>query len=146
MHAHQLTANRQLVNKFFGLLALAAFVWGVTVFNAPPQVPQTGVPDLAALRAAGNAPVVVDVRGPEAWNRGHIDGARHIPLDDLDARIKELPADKAQRVVVYCGDGSKLGPLGTAKLQSMGFSNVANLSGGIEGWRAAGQKIATGKG
>jgi rhodanese-related sulfurtransferase len=36
--------------------------------------------------------------------------------------------------------------LRSPKLQSMGYTNVANLSGGIEGWRAAGQKVIQGKG
>lgn len=102
------------------------------------------MPELTAQRASGIGPVIIDVRGAESWGKGHIDNAHHIPLDQIEAQAGELPADKAQRVVVYCGDGSRLGPAGTAKLQSMGYSNVANLSGGIEAWRAAGQKVVAG--
>ncbi len=144
MNIRPFAVNRRLVNNTFGFLVLAAFLWGLINFNADLEVPQVGVAELTTLRAGGNAPVIIDVRGPKSWGEGHIESARHIPLDELDARAKELPADKSQRVVVYCGEGSNLGPAGTAKLQSMGYTNVANLSGGIEAWRAAGQKVVAG--
>lgn len=144
MNIQPFALNRRLINNAFGFVVLAAFLWGLSQFNAAPDVPQVGVPELIAQRAEGNGPVIIDVRGAESWGKGHIDNARRIPLAELDARINELPADKSQRVVVYCGDGSKLGPAGTAKLQSMGYGKVANLSGGIEAWRAAGQKVVAG--
>ena len=138
------------VNHVFGVLVALAFVWGLYSFNSPsvkvPDVPHIEVSQVAAQRAAGNGPLMLDVRGPESYAGEHIDGAMHIPLNDLPARARDLPADKTAQVVVYCGNGSNLGPLGTAKLQAMGYSNVTNLSGGIEGWRAAGQKVAAGKG
>ncbi len=146
MNLRQNPISRQFINNAFGLLALAAFLWGVNAFNAPQDVPHVGVSEVVAQRTAGKDPVIIDVRGPKSWEEGHIDRARHVPLDDLEARIKELPADKAQQVVVYCGNGSSLGPAGTAKLQAMGFTNVANLSGGIDAWRSAGQKVVVGKG
>jgi rhodanese-related sulfurtransferase len=145
MRTTWLANNRQAVNNAFALLVLAAFIWGIQAFNAPPDVPQIGIPEVLAQRSSGSVPIIVDVRGPKSYEEGHIEGAQHIPLGELEARIKELPADKAQRVVVYCGNGSDLGPRGTAKLRSMGFTNVANLSGGIEEWRASGQKIVMGK-
>jgi rhodanese-related sulfurtransferase len=138
--------GQRTINNLFGMLIAVAFVWGLYDFNKTPSVPEISVPEVVAQRASAKAPVIVDVRGPQAHGNGHIDGALHIPLDDLQARARELPIDKAAPVVVYCGNGSNLGPLGTAKLQSMGYTNVANLSGGIEGWRAAGQKVAVSKG
>jgi rhodanese-related sulfurtransferase/DNA-binding HxlR family transcriptional regulator len=44
--------------------------------------------------------VLVDVRSPEEFDAGHIEGARSIPLDELEERMAELPAD--QEVVAYC--------------------------------------------
>lgn len=146
MNIQSIAPNRQLMNNVFGILAAIAFIWGLYVFNKTPTVPEISVPDVVAAVESGKAPVIIDVRGPDAHGRGHIEGATHIPLDDLRAREKELPTDKTTRMVVYCGNGTKLGPLGTAKLQSMGYTNVANMSGGIEGWRAAGQKVAVRKG
>jgi rhodanese-related sulfurtransferase/predicted transcriptional regulator len=44
--------------------------------------------------------VLVDVRSPEEFEAGHIEGARSIPLDELEQRLSELPSD--QEVVAYC--------------------------------------------
>ena len=44
--------------------------------------------------------VLVDVRPSEEYEAGHIDGARSIPIDELDDRLAELPADR--EVVAYC--------------------------------------------
>ena len=44
--------------------------------------------------------VLIDVRSPEEFDAGHIDGARSIPLDELGDRLPELPAD--QEIVAYC--------------------------------------------
>ena len=44
--------------------------------------------------------VLVDVRSPEEFDAGHIEGARSIPLDELDARVGELPP--GQEIVAYC--------------------------------------------
>jgi rhodanese-related sulfurtransferase len=53
---------------------------------------------LARLRA-GDV-IVVDVRPGEEFAAGHIEGARSIPFDELDARIAELPTDR--EIVAYC--------------------------------------------
>jgi rhodanese-related sulfurtransferase len=44
--------------------------------------------------------VLVDVRPSEEYAAGHVDGARSIPIDELDDRLAELPADR--EVVAYC--------------------------------------------
>jgi rhodanese-related sulfurtransferase/predicted transcriptional regulator len=44
--------------------------------------------------------VLVDVRPGEEYEAGHIEGARSIPIDELDERLAELPADR--EVVAYC--------------------------------------------
>jgi rhodanese-related sulfurtransferase len=51
-------------------------------------------------RLRGNDVVLVDVRPAEEFDAGHIDGAVSIPLDELDERLSELPADS--EIVAYC--------------------------------------------
>ena len=58
--------------------------------------------DLAAARA-GDDVVVLDVRRSDEWDSGHVEGARHIPLDELEDRIEEVPADR--EVWVHCASG-----------------------------------------
>jgi len=63
------------------------------------EAPRTTAAELKKLLENKQA-VVVDVRGREAWDKGHIEGALHIPLAELASRMKDLPKDK--HVVAYC--------------------------------------------
>ncbi len=48
---------------------------------------------------------VLDVRYPNEWEAGHIDGAVHIPVDDLAERVQEL--DRERPVVTVCRSGQR---------------------------------------
>jgi glyoxylase-like metal-dependent hydrolase (beta-lactamase superfamily II)/rhodanese-related sulfurtransferase len=78
---------------------------------------------------------VVDVREPDEFfgPLGHIAGAKLIPLGDLAARASELPRDRP--VVAVCRSGSR-SARATAILQQAGFTDVANLAGGMLRWCA----------
>ena len=54
----------------------------------------------------GNA-VVIDVRQPDEWASGRIKGSMHIPVDDIMARIDELPGDKD--LLFICAQGLRSG-------------------------------------
>ncbi len=60
MNLRQNPISRQFINNAFGLLALAAFLWGVNAFNAPQDVPHVGVSEVVAQRTAGKDPVIID--------------------------------------------------------------------------------------
>ena len=59
--------------------------------------------DLAARRADGAGPFVLDVRRDDEWADGHVSGAVHVPLHGLLERLDEVPAD--QPVWVHCASG-----------------------------------------
>lgn len=63
------------------------------------QVDTIGRHELLERLKRGDA-VLVDVRPDEEYAAGHIDGARSIPLDELERRLAELPADR--EVIAYC--------------------------------------------
>jgi len=63
------------------------------------DVDEIGRDELVARLRKGNV-VLVDVRPAEEYQAGHIDGARSIPIDELEHRLAELPADR--EVVAYC--------------------------------------------
>lgn len=44
--------------------------------------------------------IIIDVRGEDSYNAGHVKGARWIPVDKIDARLSELPRDKM--IIAYC--------------------------------------------
>ncbi|KAA1424926.1 rhodanese-like domain-containing protein [Mumia zhuanghuii] len=97
-----------------------------------PTVDVAGVPDPVPAGL-----VVVDVREPDEWASGHIDGALHIPLGDLPTRADEIPADG--QVLVYCHVGGR-SARATMFLQQRGIDAV-NLAGGVIAWHQAGRPL-----
>ncbi len=91
-----------------------------------------------AEREAADGALLVDVRNRTEWNEGHVPGARHIHLGYLRERIDDLP--RSRRLLLYCRSGNRSG-IGVSVLQAEGFTNVANVEGGIEERRAAGLPV-----
>lgn len=71
--------------------------------------------------------VLLDVRTPEEFKSGHIQGSRNIPLDILDDIIKSVPHTDTP-LFVYCRSGSRSSQA-VKKLKQMGYSNVKNIGG-----------------
>ena len=84
--------------------------------------------------------IVVDLRGTEDYAKGHILGAKNIPLADLERRAGELDKHKAKPVILHCGDGNRAGG-GVATLRRKGFDSVHNLAGGYAAWQQAGLPV-----
>lgn len=76
--------------------------------------------------AAAHGAILLDVRTQAEFDRGHIPGAAHIPIDELRNRLGEL--DRNRWIIAYCQVGMR-GYLATRVLLQSGY-NVANLSGG----------------
>jgi rhodanese-related sulfurtransferase len=81
--------------------------------------------------------LVLDVREAGEFAQGHLLGARNIPIDELETRVKEIERFKDRPVVVSCAVGNRAGSAAKV-LRQHGFTNVVNLSGGIAAWRQAG--------
>ena len=75
---------------------------------------------------------VLDVREPVEWTYGHIEGALHIPLSELVARLDEVPVEQT---LVVCRVGARSGQA-VAWLTQQG-RDVVNLDGGMLEWQAA---------
>ena len=86
---------------------------------------------------------IVDVREPTEFDGplGHIRNATLMPLGELATRAKELP--KGKPIVAVCRAGSRSAHA-TAILQKVGFSDIANLPGGMLRWRAEGRAVEGG--
>jgi len=76
---------------------------------------------------------VVDVRRDDEWAAGHIEGAEHVPLDQLAARAEELGEGP---IVFYCSVGER--SLMAAEALSGAGREAVSLSGGIGAWQEAG--------
>jgi rhodanese-related sulfurtransferase len=87
--------------------------------------------ELAAHLQAGHAPQLLDVREPWEWNLCRIPGAILIPMRDLPVRLQEL--NKETETVVICHHGVR-SYQAARYLESLGFGDVINLSGGVAAW------------
>jgi len=82
--------------------------------------------------------VVLDVRELWEFRNGHVPGAKHVPLGELQARIGEL--DPNQPIAVICETGAR-SQTGTALLAQKGFKTIYNVREGTSGWRRRGFPI-----
>jgi rhodanese-related sulfurtransferase len=100
---------------------------------------------LAELRSAGNLIDLIDVRTPVEFREVHVDFARNVPLDRLDAPSVQAARGKnaGQPLYVICRSGSR-GKQACEKLAAAGI-NVVNVDGGTLAWDAAGLPVVRGK-
>ena len=87
---------------------------------------------------------IIDVREADEFSGplGHIAGAKLIPLGELAKRAGELAKDKP--IVAVCRSGARSAQA-TVLLQKAGFTEVANLMGGMLRWRASGHRVEGGR-
>lgn len=89
-----------------------------------------GVEDAKGL--VQNGALLLDVRTPQEFAAGHIDGAVNIPVQELSGRMDELK-DKERPIVVYCRSGARSGQA-QSMLQGQGYEAVHNL-GAMTRWK-----------
>lgn len=92
-----------------------------------------------AERLADRSVVVVDVRQPAEWRRGHIRGSVNLPLPQLMTRLHQLPKDAD--IVAVCASGHR-SAVAMRTLQRAGF-RAENLKGGMRSWSRAGLPLHT---
>ena len=95
------------------------------LFGATPSNPSQLTGDEYKKRfVETNTPhLLVDVRTAAGFTEGHIKGARNLPVQEMERKMRELPTDKA--VILYCRSGNRSG-MALQMLQAAGYTNVYN--------------------
>ncbi len=114
------------------------------VAEAKSETEQTDVEAVHGSLDSGESVTVVDVREPDEWDEGHIPGAKPIPRGILEYKAAEELPDKDAHIVVHCAVGGR-GALAAKSLKDMGYTNVANMDGGVNAWREKGYEVETGR-
>lgn len=83
------------------------------------------------LGQKSNRVLLLDVREPDEREIAAIEPSLHIPMREVPQRLSELPKDR--EIVVYCHGGTRSAMI-AGYLESRGYTEVANLSGGIDAW------------
>ncbi len=106
------------------------------------------VPVIRGGAAAGLAPaaavnlinrekaMVVDVCSAQEYAAGHINGARHIPLDELSSRLPEQVKNKSLPLLMVCASGARARKAADTA-RRLGYPNAQVLAGGLRAWKDA---------
>jgi hydroxyacylglutathione hydrolase len=131
-----LEVRRQLVrvglDEVAGVVAGGFEAWrteGLPVARVD-QIPPR---ELEERRAGGQRLTIVDVRSPQEWESGHVEGSINIPVGELGARAASLPSGVP--VATICEGGFR-SSLGASVLARSGIRSVVNVAGGMTAYRA----------
>lgn len=106
-----------------------------------PGVPGVSAQEAHTQLSAPKPPLVLDVRQPEEFREVRLPQAKLIPLGELNARLNELPKDRA--ILCVCRSGNRSGS--AARMLMHAGYNVINLRGGLLAWEMAGLPTQRGK-
>ena len=80
--------------------------------------------------------VVIDVCEPDEFARGHVIGAKNLPLGQLEDKLAQVVKNKSTQVIMVCQVGAR-SARAAATARKLGYENVQSLSGGLRAWTAA---------
>ncbi len=89
--------------------------------------------------------VLVNVLGPESFEKGHVPCSINVPREELEEKAPRMWPDKNQEIVVYCSSYScEASPQAARLLETLGYTNVVDFKGGLIDWEDAGYNIERG--
>ncbi|MFW5828004.1 MAG: MBL fold metallo-hydrolase [Alkalispirochaeta sp.] len=122
-----------------GIDSIAGYMPDMDVWSAAGH-PVATLPHIAPreLHQRAHEFAIIDVRGQDEWDAGHIEGAHHIHVGHLTRRLADIPRDRP--VALHCQGGDR-STLGASILQHEGYDNVYNVTGGLAAWEEQGLPI-----
>ena len=103
---------------------------------------QNLTPAQATLLMNREDALMLDVRETAEWSSGHIPGARHITLAQLEKRMSEIEKFKDRPIIICCASGNRSSSA-CGQLKKGGFAKVFSLAGGISAWLEANLPLTT---
>ena len=97
-------------------------------FNREMEENDINLEDLKRLQEEGA--IIIDVRSPQEYQEGHIDGAILIPEYEIKKRAENELKDKTKKIVVYCSSGGR-SKKAQKTLKKLGYDHIYNLYDGI---------------
>ena len=93
-------------------------------------------PAAATMMMNRDEATVIDVRDANDWSAGHIQGAKHMALAQLEKHLSEIEKLKTAPVIICCANGMR-SVAAVSTLKKSGFEKVFMLNGGIAAWKEA---------
>jgi rhodanese-related sulfurtransferase len=126
------------------LLAAAAVVALVVVVTYEARFQTSAFAAISSqdlIRLMNQGALVLDIRKPEEFAQGHVNGAKNLASDQIQSAGDNFKRFKDKPVVVYCESGS-LAAAAVRQLNSQGFTKAFTLRGGFAGWRSENLPVA----
>lgn len=136
-----------LIQLMFVLSTIALAGCDSELCSVPSATDKTSIKivtpaEVAAMTGTQRKPLIVDANPREVFDEGHVPGARWMATGNVRDVLPALPADRGTLVVFYCYSEA-CGASHAAAKQAIdaGWTNVARMSAGISGWKAAGLPV-----
>ena len=104
--------------------------------SAKSEIVEISTDEAAERIAAGH--LILDVREPDEYEEGALEGVIHIPRGHLEAQIENRIVDKSLPVVIYCAGGVR-SAFAAKTMQELGYEQVASMDGGFGRWKDEGR-------
>ena len=93
-------------------------------------------PSEAVLCMNREKALVIDVCGADEFAAGHVKGALHVPLNELETRLESVAKNKSQPLIMVCASGMR-SKRAVAVAKKLGYEQAHSLSGGLKAWKEA---------
>jgi rhodanese-related sulfurtransferase len=126
------------------LMAAAVVVALVVLVTYESRMRATAAGSISSqdlIRLMNQGALVLDIRKPEEFAAGHVNGAKHLSSDQILTAGDNFKRFKEKPVIVYCESGS-LAAAAVRQLNLQGFTKAFSLRGGFAGWRAENLPVA----
>ena len=96
----------------------------------------------AQQRILNGSPIVLDIREPDEFEQGALDGVTHIPRGHLEAQVEQRIQDHGAEIIVYCAGGVR-SAFAAQTLGELGYTDVVSMDGGFGKWKDEGRNWVT---
>jgi rhodanese-related sulfurtransferase len=107
------------------------------VDSARKSIKEVNIEEVKNKLDTGHDFILLDIRTESEWAKGHIGGAKYIDRGVLEFHVEAQIPEKSAEVILYCAGGVR-SALSVQTLEKMGYTNVASMLEGTNGWEAAG--------
>lgn len=114
------------------ILITGAFLFRTTMQPSPATMQKVSGSSFSQLLQENPQGILIDVRTPEEFSAGHINGARNIDFYESTFEAQIAALDPAAQYFVYCRSGSRSASA-VAVMKSHGIQRIVELAGGVAG-------------
>ena len=121
--------------KYYLILITALLTFSFSACKKATSAESLSAKEFAQKITEEEAPLILDVRTPEEFSKGHLENAQNLDINGANFGEEVAKLDKTKPVFIYCLSGGRSASA-AAQMRSEGFTKVYELDGGIMKWRA----------